>query len=658
MCGFAGLLIAPDVERRDLEDRARAMTEPIVHRGPDDLGTWADSESGVAFGFRRLAIIDLSEQGHQPMHSATGRFVIVFNGEVYNHGALRAELQSAGCSFRGHSDTEVILAAFERYGVRRAVPRFIGMFAMAVWDRRERCLHLIRDRLGIKPLYVHVGRGAILFGSELKALLADRTVEPRLDRAALASYFRYMYVPAPHTIYRDTYKLLPGHILTLRNATESLPRSEAFWSVEEAAARGEASRFTGSDEEAVSELEALLSDAVRLRMEADVPLGALLSGGIDSSVVVALMQRASERPVRTYTIGFDRSEYDESRHAASVARHIGTDHTELQLTARDALDIVPRLPDMYDEPHADPSQIPTYLVCELARRHVTVALSGDGGDEVFGGYNRYSHGQRWLSHAERTPQALRHMAGAGIRAVSPPGWDRIFAAVAPVLPARRRGRLMGEKLHKIAALLNEDSAATRYRSLCSAWQSPASLVRDAREPEGAIERILGPDATTPLAERMMLADQLQYLPDDLLAKLDRASMAVSLEARVPLLDHRVVEFGWRLPLRMKIRDGVSKWILRQVLHRHVPRELVERPKMGFSVPIAHWMRGSLRPWVEELFTNEALSVDGVLDARVVQREWQQLLAGHDSNAFAIWSVVMFQAWRERWTALVAESIPG
>ena len=648
MCGFAGLLTCRSSAPGEIERIVRGMSSCLVHRGPDDAGSWADDDAGVALGFRRLAIIDLSAHGHQPMTSASGRYVMIFNGEVFNHRAIRAPLEASGSRFRGHSDTEVILAAFERYGVAAAVPRFVGMFAIAVWDRAERTLTLVRDRLGIKPLFVRAAEGVVTFGSELKALAAHPAFAPRLDRDALGAYFRYLYVPAPRTIYRDTIKLLPGHLLVVRDAGAPLPAPVPYWSAEEAARAGAANPFEGSDEEAVDALEEVLADAVRLRLEADVPLGALLSGGIDSSTVVALMQRASSRPVRTYSIGFDSAAHDETGHAAAVARHLGTAHTEMRVSGEEALAVVPRLDEMFDEPLADPSQIPTYLVCALTRRDVTVALTGDGGDEVFGGYNRYVHGARLIARTQRAPRLLRRAAGAGLSALTPPQWDRMLGAAGALVPRWQPPRLAGEKVHKVAALLREQGTAAAYRSLVSVWPASEPLVAGAAEPADATAAILDGGLRRPVEERMMLADQLRYLPDDLLAKVDRASMAVSLEARVPLLDHRVVEFGWRLPLRFKIRDGVGKWVLRRLLHRHVPPALVEREKMGFSVPIAQWLRGPLREWAEDLLEPRAMQADGLLDVHAARRAWTELLGGHDSRALGVWALVHFLSWQRRW----------
>lgn len=647
MCGFAGILSSRPDHPDDLSASVQGMIGPIAHRGPDDQGVWIDAGNGVALGFRRLAIIDLSEHGHQPMLSASGRYTLVFNGEVFNHRDLRGPLEARGHPFRGHSDTEVILAAFEEYGIAAAVPRFIGMFAIAVWDRDTRSLTFIRDRLGIKPLYIRSSNGVITFGSELKAIAAHTAFQPRLDRVALLEYLRYLYVPAPRTIYEDTIKLLPGHTLTVAAGATELPVPVAFWSAAESAAAGREQPLVAGDAEAVAALDGLLRDAVQLRLEADVPLGALLSGGIDSSTVVAIMQDLAPRPVRTYTIGFDVAAYDETQHAAAVAAHMGTEHTAVRVSGAEALDVVPLLAEMFDEPHADPSQIPTFLVCALARRDVTVALTGDGGDEIFGGYNRYVSGARLLRNVARLPRPLQQAAGAAIGAFGSGQWDRAVATAAYLVPLWRPPRLAGEKLLKVAALLREDSTAGQYRSLLSVWPSPGDLLRNGASvvsPGASLRELEG----RPLEDWMMLADQRTYLPDDLLAKVDRASMAVSLEARVPLLDHRVVEFGWRLPLRYKIRNGEGKWILRQVLDRYVPRPLIDREKMGFSIPVAAWMRGPLRPWAESLLEERELDGGGVFDVRVVRRMWHRFLDGDDTLGLGMWAVVMFQAWQARW----------
>ncbi|HEX8903613.1 MAG TPA: asparagine synthase (glutamine-hydrolyzing), partial [Longimicrobiaceae bacterium] len=497
---------------------------------------------------------------------------------MFNHDELRRELERQGVAFRGRSDTEVIAAAFERWGVEPAVRRFVGMFAIAAWDAERRTLSLVRDRLGIKPLFWSARGGTVVFGSELKALAVFPGFDRTPDGDALAAYLRYLYVPAPACIYAHARKLPPGSILTLRSPDDDA-QPVAYWSAEDAARAGAAARMQGSDEEMADELERLLRAAVEMRMHADVPLGALLSGGIDSSLVVAMMQAASPRPVRTYAVAFEAAEHDEARHAAAVARHLGTEHTELRVTGREALDVVPRLPEMYDEPLANPSQIPTWLVCGLARREVTVALTGDGGDEVFAGYNRYRQGASLIPRLAPIPRPVRRVAAAAAGGLSPAGWDRVHGAAATLVPALRRERLAGERIGKIRELLRHDGEGAMYRSLLSAWQDPAGLLKGRVGDGDAVTAAFAAGRGLPLLDRMMLADQRTYLSDDLLAKVDRASMAVSLEARVPLLDHRVVEMGWRLPRQALLRGGVGKWLLRQVLYRHVPRELVDRPKV-------------------------------------------------------------------------------
>ncbi|MBD0318841.1 MAG: asparagine synthase (glutamine-hydrolyzing) [Gemmatimonadetes bacterium] len=649
MCGFAGILTRSP--RSDgLDAATRKMIEPIVHRGPDDQGVWMDEEAGVALGFRRLAILDLSELGHQPMTSASARYTVAFNGEVYNFARLRAELEGSGARFRGHSDTEVMLAAFERWGIADATRRFVGMFAMAVWDAKERELSLIRDRLGKKPLFVYAEPGLVTFGSELKSLVAGPSFDRTLDREALTDYLRYMYVPGARTIYARARKLLPGHILTIRDAGRPLPEPVPYWSLEEVARSGAADPFRGGDEEAVAEFDALLGDAVALRMRADVPVGALLSGGIDSSLVVALSQAQAARPIRTFSVAFAEEEHNEAHHAARIARHLGTDHTEVMLTGRDVLDVVPRLPDIFDEPHSNPSALPVHLVCATARRHVTVALSGDGGDEVYGGYNRYTYGERVLPGVLRIPAPARRLVAAGAGGISTDSWNRAYRAGAAVLPPRFQQRLPGEKIQKIVRLMGSGSLSSMYESLVCAWPDAGRLVVGAERGPGTVARILDEEGTGSFFHRMLLTDQRTHLVDDQLAKVDRMSMASSLELRTPLLDHRLVEFSWRLPAEMKLRGGEGKWLLRQVLYRHVPRELLDRPKMGFSVPIDRWLRGPLRAWAEELLTPDRLEKGGIFHAAPIRRAWKDLLAGHGEQALGMWTVLSFQNWRERWLA--------
>ncbi len=624
------------------------MIAPILHRGPDDHGVWTEGSAGVALGFRRLAILDLSALGHQPMRSASGRFTIIFNGEVYNHAELRRELEAAGHRFRGHSDTETMLAAYEQWGVQRATRRFIGMFAIALWDQQDRVLHLVRDRLGIKPLYVWHEGGELAFASELKSFAALPRFDRALDRDAIVAYLRYLYIPAPLSVFRQIRKLEPGHILSIRDPRESPPDPVPYWSLADAAREGLANPLLAPDQELIEQADALLCDAVALRMLADVPVGALLSGGVDSSTVVALMQAATSHPVRTFTIGFPDQDYNEASHAAAIARHIGTAHTELMLTEPELEAVVPRVPELFDEPLADPSQIPTYLVCQLARREVTVALSGDGGDEVFAGYNRYVKGGAALRAAAGLPRVAKRLMGGLIARSDPATLNRWSRRVGALLPARLRDPRLGEKAYKLRLLAGSDGPASMYRSLVSFWQDPAALVPGGREPHDAVSRAWSTLPGGADLDRMMLADQWAYLPDDLLAKVDRASMAVSLEARVPLLDHRVVEFAWRLPQGVKVRRQTGKWLLRQVLYRRVPPGLIERPKMGFSVPIDAWLRGPLREWAGDLLAADSVRRTSVLDADGGAAAWAAFDQGRGPSGLDLWALVVLRAWEERW----------
>ena len=630
MCGIAGFLAA--TPGGDGSVLARSMADAIAHRGPDDSGQWHDPAGGVALGHRRLAIIDVSAQGHQPMLSACGRYVLVFNGEIYNHGELRSELGARRWS--GHSDTETLLACFSRDGIERSLARLIGMFAFAVWDRQRQELVLARDRLGEKPLYFGwqgTGAGAVfLFGSELAALRRHPAFEAAIDRDTLCLLMRLNCIPAPFSIYRGIRKLLPGTFLTVRaGQRECAPVT--YWSGVDIARSGRGGgRFTGSADEAVERLELLLRDAVGRQMAADVPLGAFLSGGIDSSTVVALMQTQSSRPVRTFSIGFREPGYDEAEYARAVAAHLGTQHTELTLSPEQLLAVIPRLPSLYDEPFADSSQIPTFLVSHLARQHVKVCLSGDGGDELFAGYERYGFtAARWNALA-RIPRGLRALAAAGLRTAARGPW-----------PAR------AERLRRAADMFTYRSPEAMYLNLLSHWRDPGLLVPGGREPPTRLSAgNLPPLHGLNLVERMMALDMLTYLPDDILTKVDRAAMAVSLETRVPFLDHRVVEFAWSLPLEYKMRGGQTKWALRQVLYRHVPRRLVDRPKMGFAVPVAAWLRGPLRDWAEGLLDCARLHRQGFLDGAVVRRKWEEHLSGRANWQNQLWDVLMFQQWFE------------
>jgi asparagine synthase (glutamine-hydrolysing) len=615
---------------------ARAMAATLAHRGPDDCGVVVDAALGLAH--TRLAVVDLSPTGRQPMTSADGRFVIAYNGEVYNAEALRRDLPEI--RFRGRSDTEAILEACAAWGVETTVERLIGMFAFALWDVRDRHLWLARDRLGIKPLYVAERNGRFFFASELKALRAHPGFRAEIDRDALAAYLRFGYVPAPLSILSRVRKLEPGHILTV--APGEPARSMPFWRLRDVAEAGLAAPLDIGDDEAVEALEGLLADAVERRMLADVPLGALLSGGVDSSTVTALMQAASATPIRTFSIGFEEDGLDEAPHAEAISRHLGTEHTTLYVSRRDAEATVPQLAEIYDEPFADASAIPTYLLSRLTRRHVTVALSGDGGDELFAGYNRYGAGFDAWRRFQALPSPMRAAAGRALAAVPAEAWS----SASRVLPARLRPPQFGDKLHKFAAVLPLDAEGL-YARLVAQWPAPEAILRGARMPPGPLgDASLARAVPDPVA-RMQLLDGMTYLPDDILAKLDRASMAASLEARVPLLDHRIVAFAWRLPARFKRRDGTSKWILRQVLDRYVPRRLLDRPKAGFAVPLAAWLRGPLRGWAEALLAPARLEAQGLYH-RPIRDVWAAHLAGRRNAQHPLWTVLMFQAWAERW----------
>jgi asparagine synthase (glutamine-hydrolysing) len=650
MCGLAGLLEAPSASGQAvLAQLCASMTGTLRHRGPDDGGIWTDADAGIALGLRRLAIIDLSMEGHQQMVSASGRYVLTINGEIYNYRELRRDLEQRGVRFRGQSDTEVLLEGIDRWGLEDALRRANGMFALALWDRTTRLLHLARDRLGQKPLYYGWTRRGLAFASELKAIEANPHFQDTLDRSALALFLRHGYVPDPFCIWSNARKLPPGTMLTV-SAQDIVRRMtgepQRYWNLREIAAAAR-SAPVGSERDAADALDQLLRDAVRLCMVADVPIGAFLSGGIDSSTVVALMQAQSSRPVRTFSIGFHEDRLDEARHAMGVARHLGTDHTELYVSEADALAVIPSLSTVYDEPFADSSQLPTYLVSRLARESVTVSLSGDGGDEVFGGYNRYVWGAALDAGIRGVPRPLRSLAARTLQAIPVAALD----SAARLLPERLRYAQAGDKLHKLARIIDAPSSAAAYRRVTSLWDEEL-VTGDGVQPEGAD----WPDLT--FQDAMMLRDTETYLPGDILTKVDRASMAVSLEARVPLLDHRVVEFAWRLPLSMKLRKGSSKWLLRQVLDRYVPQKLIERPKAGFAVPLATWLRGPLRAWAEDLLAEDRLRADGYFAPAPIRRRWQEHLSGRRNWQDALWAVLMFQEWLQRPRAAAQVPVPA
>jgi asparagine synthase (glutamine-hydrolysing) len=637
MCGITGLWCADSVEESTAREWIDRMTATLVHRGPDASGSFFGRESGVGFGHRRLSIVDLSDAGRQPMWSRSGRHCITYNGEIYNAPEIRADLErdGFGIDWQGSSDTEVVLEAIEALGLERALARFQGMFAFALWDGETKCLFLVRDRLGIKPLlYVQDGFG-VAFASELQALYELPLFQPRLDRSAVASFLRYGVVPGDECIVNRVRKVPPGTII--RFSDSQAPAAAArFWSAEQVASAGLRRPFEGSEQEAIEELERVLCRSVVSRMRADVPFGAFLSGGIDSSTVVAMMQQASSVPIKTFCIGNTLPGYDESSHAEAVARHLGCEHHTLTANPADMLAIVPEIAQHWDEPFADSSQIPTYLVSKLTRQHVTVALSGDGGDELFAGYNRHAWAPRLWVVANRLPRSARNALG-GLKLIRVDDWDRAFRAVG----LGNAIRLPGDKLYKIAALAEVSTPDEFYGRLRSHWVNPEEVMAGGF---GLRTRPTADRFDGSFAAQMMFHDMVQYLPDDILTKVDRASMAVSLEARVPLLDHDVVEFAWRIPLSWKIHGRTQKWILRQVLARHAPTVLFERPKMGFGVPVGQWLRGPLQNWAADLLDQNALRADGILDPHVVTRTWDAHQAGRGNHEHQLWAVLMFQSW--------------
>jgi asparagine synthase (glutamine-hydrolysing) len=642
MCGIAGHVDFDGARPAEANERlAQTMGDAIRHRGPDSGGVLQPA-AGAWLSFRRLAIQDVSEAGNQPMSTPDGQAHIVFNGEAYNAGDLRPELEMAGFRFRGHSDTEVILYGCRHWGVEQAVRRLTGMFAFAYFDAQRNSISLVVDRLGKKPIYWFQTDRAFGFASELKALTRHPDCPREIDRASVADYLRLLYVPAPHSIYAGVRKLRPGHVLTL-DLNSRQTAVEPFWSLRNAVATAKGDPFRGSAGEAVNETERLLLDATRIRLISDVPLGAFLSGGIDSSTVLALMQEIGSKPVRTFSIGYAHRECDESADAERIAAHLGTDHTTFRVEAEDALAVIPSLPAMFDEPFADTSQIPTHLVAKLAREHVTVALTGDGGDEVFAGYNRHVAANGLLKRLSGLPAPLKSAMAAAMTSVSPDRWQALLRSV----PDQARPRAVGEKLHKLAPLLKL-SEQDQYRRIVSHWDHPEDIVLGGPSRSSAISEADPSGFLDDPVERMRYLDLATYLPGDILTKVDRATMAASLEARAPLLDHRLVEWSFRVPTSVHIQNGQGKWLLRRVLEKRVPRELFERPKAGFGIPLGEWLRGPLRDWAEDLLSEPRINATGILRPDPVRKLWQDHLSGTTNGQYLLWPVLMLMAWLEEW----------
>jgi asparagine synthase (glutamine-hydrolysing) len=636
MCGISGIISNSKVSRQHLE----TMTAVLGHRGPDSSGIWLADDGCTGLGHQRLSVIDLSSAGNQPMHSTCNRYCIIYNGEIYNANEIRRELQQSGRTFRGSSDTEVILESCATIGVEESVQKLVGMFAFALWDKQQKMLYLVRDRLGIKPLYWGHFDGLFIFASELKSLRKHPGWIVEISPSALSAFMQYAYVPAPLSIYQGIFKLSPGSILKIRQGGP--PQISKYWSMDNVVSNGKSHPLLVDDEELISTTEKILEESVASRMIADVPLGAFLSGGIDSSAVVALMQKNSMHPVKTFSIGFHEKNYNEADHAASIARHLGAEHTEFYVTSKDAMDVIPLIPDMYDEPFADSSQIPTYLVSKLTREHVTVALSGDGGDEVFAGYNRYCLADKLVNKLAWLTPMGRYILRKTILTLPPRYWTNIFSK----LPAKINIPLAGDKLYKFADIIQLDKKEV-YTKLVSHWYPSNILVFNTGNSTSMNNYDQALSQIDTLIEQMQYQDLVSYLPDDILTKVDRASMAASLEVRVPFLDHRLIEHAWRLPLSSKVHHGQGKWLLRQILHKYVPRHLVERPKMGFGVPLDSWLRDPLREWAETLLDSQKLKSQGLLNAEIITKKWTEHLAGERNWQYQLWNVLMFQAWHEQ-----------
>jgi asparagine synthase (glutamine-hydrolysing) len=638
MCGITGFFASHNLTY-NLETIISSMTKQLIHRGPDDGAVWLNEADGIAMGHRRLAVIDLSATGHQPMHSKDGRYVIVYNGEVYNFLSLRGELQKKGHTFKGHSDTEVILTLIMEYGLERALTLMTGMFAFALWDKKAKTLSLARDRIGEKPLYYGLINHALVFGSELKALTAYPDFNNPIARSSVALLMQYGYIPSPHSIYEHIYKLPPASFITLAKGTK-LPPPKSYWSAAKVAQEGVADPFHLTDAEAIAKTEALLHHVIKQQMVSDVPIGAFLSGGIDSSLITALMQANSSTPIRTFTIGFDAKDYNEAIYAKKVATELKTDHTEFYVSAEDALMVIPRLPEMYDEPFADSSAIPTFLVSNLTRSHVKVCLTGDGGDELFGGYNRYLLGKMLWKNIARLPYPMRLAMRKLLLSISPMRWHQLLKFTQ--LP------MVGDKLHKFASIIAVKTPEHFYQQLISQWHETHEIVNLDPGAEFTPSSLFQPLEEMDFIEKMMVSDTLSYLPDDIMVKVDRAGMTVSLESRAPFLDHQLIEWMWKLPLNMKIRNRQTKWLLRQILAKYVSPALFERPKMGFGVPLDAWLKGPLREWAESLLNEGKIEQQGLLKAEPILKKWREHLSGKRNWQYQLWTVLMFQAWMEKY----------
>ncbi|PCJ01720.1 MAG: asparagine synthase (glutamine-hydrolyzing) [Alphaproteobacteria bacterium] len=656
MCGISGIIrLSKDLDTDTLRSLGTRMSDQLTHRGPDDSGHWIDSDQGIVLGQRRLSILDLSAKGHQPMVSADERHIIVFNGEIYNFQDIRKKLEHTGHIFNGHSDTEVLLSAIQYWGLDKTLKLIHGMFAFALWDRRNKTLTLARDHLGKKPLYFGQTGKDFVFASELKAIVALPNFNKKLDRNALCLFMRHNYIPAPWSIYDNIFKLTPGSVITL-DFSKALPQGRAildnvkrYWSVHDIAHQGQNNLYTGSFDEACDSLEEMLKKAVSERMIADVPLGAFLSGGVDSSLIVALMQAQSDKKVKTYAIGFEEAAFNETPHAEAVARHIGTDHTTFIVTANETRDVIPSLPDVYDEPFSDMSQIPTLHVCRLARQNAVVALSGDGGDESFAGYSRYVQAQSLAGRILNIPQIVRQPLGTLIRLLPPHLWDIALSPARGILKKSTGHDITGHRLHIASSFLKANTYDDLYRQIVSHWADPASIVKGGEE---LYSPMTDPALTPRLGDHIhdsMLYDTMAYLPDDILVKVDRASMAHGLEVRAPLLNKDIIEFAWSLPLSYKYETGNSKRILKSILGRHVPTSITDRPKQGFGVPMGEWLRGPLRDWAESLLSEQALAKHDLFHPDPIRKIWQEHLTGQRDWNYYLWDVLMAQAWAERWS---------